>query len=377
MSYLIQRAKASDSQRLRDFISTDWKADHYFVLNPSFFDYHYSALCGDLGGRDLNMYFATAPDGGGEVVGVLGFIPLAFVRGAHEETHGLENEIFLSLWKVRPSNDPSLGMRLLQFLMQDYEPVGLYCTGINKKTLGIYKFLRYQTGVMARHILLNPCVSEYQIVRVSDEVARRCHDLQCDVSQGPSELLQVSDFGLLRDQLMATGDDGMRPKKSWAYIRWRYLEHPVYDYRIWEVSGLCDRLFVVTRKLTLGTSKAFRIVDFLGNRQLLLDFAPSIGDTLRSWLRQGGGEYVELTQAGLSDDLLAKMGFYRVRTEDENVVMPAYFEPFAQENVDIFYFSALKERTCLFLGDGDQDRPNELSSGLFQWSTVWQGARPI
>jgi hypothetical protein len=148
------------------------------------------------------------------------------------------------------------------------------------------------------------------------------------------------------------------------YLGWRYFDHPVYDYTIWGIPGVGGGLFVVMREVIAEGSIAYRIVDFLGDRRLLLQAAPRIGAMLKAWLQQQNGEYIELTQAGLGDDLLGEMAFCKVNTGEEVLVMPAYFEPFEQRNVDIFYFSSIKQGQCLFLGDGDQDRPSQLRSAI-------------
>ena len=42
--------------------------------------------------------------------------------------------------------------------------------------------------------------------------------------------------------------------------------------------------------------------------------------------------------------------------EDGNII-PEYFSPFEQKNVDIYYMSEM-DKPILFKGDGDMDRPN-------------------
>lgn len=38
-------------------------------------------------------------------------------------------------------------------------------------------------------------------------------------------------------------------------------------------------------------------------------------------------------------------------------IMPDYFAPFEQRNIDIYYMSEIED-VILFKGDGDMDRPN-------------------
>lgn len=49
-------------------------------------------------------------------------------------------------------------------------------------------------------------------------------------------------------------------------------------------------------------------------------------------------------------------GFNLRSLEDENII-PTYFEPFVQKNIDI-WFQSSEKGLCIFKADGDQDRPN-------------------
>ena len=52
------------------------------------------------------------------------------------------------------------------------------------------------------------------------------------------------------------------------------------------------------------------------------------------------------------------MGFLK-RTENDPNIIPNYFEPFEQKNVDIYFVSNVMENLHLYRGDGDQDRPSK------------------
>ena len=71
-------------------------------------------------------------------------------------------------------------------------------------------------------------------------------------------------------------------------------------------------------------------------------------------------EYIDFVEVGLDKECLINAGFIN-RKEYENVIVPNYFEPFVQENIDLDY--AYKtvvndSRTIFFKADADQDRPN-------------------
>ena len=66
-------------------------------------------------------------------------------------------------------------------------------------------------------------------------------------------------------------------------------------------------------------------------------------------------EYIDCLNYGISQETFLNMGFL-VR---ENIIIPNYFEPFEQRNVDIeFAFSSKSDEYVIFKGDSDQDRPS-------------------
>ena len=47
------------------------------------------------------------------------------------------------------------------------------------------------------------------------------------------------------------------------------------------------------------------------------------------------------------------------KTDDDMNIIPDYFSPFEQKNIDIWVDSSNRIDTCCFFkADGDQDRPN-------------------
>ena len=42
------------------------------------------------------------------------------------------------------------------------------------------------------------------------------------------------------------------------------------------------------------------------------------------------------------------------------IIIPNYYEPFEQKNIDINFSTNIHEGFRMFKGDGDQDRPNSI-----------------
>jgi hypothetical protein len=330
----ISSATREDVNGILDFIRTDWKEDHYFIQDPDFFRYHYE-------GRGTEFNFILAKDSARKITGILGYMDYS------EAVTG--GDIFLSLWKVRASPDPTLGLKLLQTLLTKTSPRGVYCTGINKKTIGIYRYLGYHTGVMKRTFLPNPSLTKFDILKCEN---KNCF-LDAKVSlQRPARIKNVDghefSFRFIKNKSLA-----IFPEKSPIFFERRFVNHPRYHYVFWVAEYGSRQLGIVTRELRARGKSSLRIVDMHGDFSLL----SALRTDLLCLLEESGYEYVELTFAGLNIETVRQAGFLEA---SQSLILPAYFEPFEQANVDCFYFSSINKGFHLFLGDGDQDRPNEI-----------------
>ena len=53
-------------------------------------------------------------------------------------------------------------------------------------------------------------------------------------------------------------------------------------------------------------------------------------------------------------------GFKLINQNSNELIIPNYFNPYLQKNIQIYFFVDSKDidKVILFKGDGDQDRPN-------------------
>ena len=64
---------------------------------------------------------------------------------------------------------------------------------------------------------------------------------------------------------------------------------------------------------------------------------------------------------GIKKEVFLNMGFQLLDIEQEDIILPNYFEPFEKRNVAIeIAYKAQYEGYVAFKGDSDQDRPNVL-----------------
>ena len=100
-------------------------------------------------------------------------------------------------------------------------------------------------------------------------------------------------------------------------------------------------------------TKILRIVDFIGKQSDI----NHIGQELQDLIARNDYEYIDFYCEGIENEILENAGLKLKDDSDLNTI-PNYFEPFVQENIDIYYFTNCNEIFPIFKADGDQDRPS-------------------
>ena len=64
---------------------------------------------------------------------------------------------------------------------------------------------------------------------------------------------------------------------------------------------------------------------------------------------------------GLDEACFTRMGFQHLDLNQEEIIVPNYFEPFEKKNVKLeIAYKSKSDNYVAFKGDSDQDRPNVL-----------------
>lgn len=322
-------ATKDDIPEIMAFIEENWKRGHILGNDRDFFDYEF------LDGTNVN--FAVSRDERERINGIEGFISYGKRR----------RDVCPVMWKVIKSNNPTLGIELLDYIIQNADVRSVMSPGINTKTIPIYRYMGIATGIMTQWYRLNPCKT-YTIAKVQNAEVPK-------VEKSPQYALRLLDtFSKLQACFDFTAYYSRDPKplkEDW-YIEKRYYNHPIYRYMVYgiEKENVVDT-FLVFRIQEHEGSRALRLVDVVGNFQELYNVTAEI-DRL---LIETGAEYADIYEAGLSDVEMLQAGWKKVHGSGN--IIPNYFSPFVQENIDINYM-AQEERIVLFKADGDQDRPN-------------------
>lgn len=311
------------------FIDTYWKKGHILAVNREFFEY-------EMVVDDVVNFLIAKNRETGVIEGVLGYLPCS------KDKEKLD--LWGVIWKTVPGAMPMLGMELKKRLFVVAGARTDLGVGANSGTsvplLG--RILHYYTGKMKHYYRLSD-LPDYRIAKITDKVipeSRQPDGLEAVELNSIGELEEFFDFSSVSDNIPY--------KDSWYYNR-RFYEHPVYRYKLWGLSRGSDRAVMVTRIQECMGSSVVRIVDYLGEQGLFAYCGRFIDGLIQ------GSEYADFYFDGFDEEHVKAAGF----TEAGENIIPDYFSPFEQVNVDIYVDSSNNKDKCLFFkADGDQDRPS-------------------
>lgn len=328
---MIRFAEKKDIPDIMQFIDTHWKKGHILARDRSFFEYQHQ--------QGETVSFVLSLNQEGCIDGVLGYIPYG---------EGECCDIMDALWKVVHTDNPFLGVSLLKYLREHKKARLIASPGINKKTIPIYRFLKYHVGEMCQWYRLPKKEKAAKIGRIAQwnrpEATAESWEWE--------EYTAFSQFEASFDFSSYTGETA-KPYKEPCYLRHRYFDHPVYHYRVFGLKTPMGRAetAVVVRVQEYEGSCILRVIDCIGKTEYICHAAALI-DALLSEI---DGEYADIYEAGIADSCMVSGGWSKV--ENSGNIMPDYFSPYLPENIKIYYFST-DAAAIFFKGDGDQDRPS-------------------
>jgi len=282
-----------------------------------------------------------------EIEAILGFLPCS------KTSNPKELDMWGSIWKVNDShkNITFLGVELVRRLKELIPHRYHIGVGINPNTtLPIRKKIFHEfTNKMNHYYLLNDKCNDYKIAVVN---ARNMNQI---INETENEVIKFNSFDEFNNSF-DVGKVKMIPHKDNGYIKKRFFEHPMHVYDVYGVKGtenLVEAIMIV-RKVECNGSCVLRMVDYIGNSKLIA----GLHTFFENLLRDSQAEYIDFYNFGYDENYFKSAGF-SLRTDEDTNIIPNYFSPFVQQNIDIWVRSAY-EGTIFCKGDGDQDRPNAI-----------------
>lgn len=330
MSVIFEICKKDKVDELVGFIDKFWKKNHIFVKNRKLFDWQHKS-------KD-SYNFVLAIDGV-EIIGILGFIPTS--QFSHELQ--AKNEIWLAIWKVREDvKKPGVGMLMLNFLRKKLNNPVICALGLSEQVIPIYKVLKYEVGILEHRAFFNQNKATFGLISPPKEfrVKLTNNEIEFDGQVQESDLIKYG--GIFKS----------KPQKNPEYIVKRYIQHPVYKYKLLSFKKSDAIISVlVYRIVNIDDLVIARIVDVIGSSILEEKFNRPIAQ----FLQKENIDYMDIVSNLVCEN---NSGFIQ---NDDSFILPNHFEPFEFRNVelDFAYKSNTKSGSLsIFRGDSDQDRPN-------------------
>jgi hypothetical protein len=338
--YDVRFCKQEELPLLLTFIKDHWQVDHIFVksiemLNFQHLDYECSRYNFIIGFNNISN----------EIDGIVGLIPI----GHFDPDLNMHNDTWGGIWKVRTDikNDEisNLGAKLFGIFDQ-YNSHG--SIGMSKIATILHKIRKYKIGTLNQYYILNEKIKENKVAIVKEGFR------QIDFPRFSNEVFitKIEDISNFNDF-----DDVYKPKKSVNYLKNRFQFHPIYKYEFWEIKQNNCLAIIVTRKISFNNSSIIRIVDVYGK----LENFSSLYYPFQELLNNEKAEYIDLLNFGLDSKIFDILGFKKLDINGLNII-PNYFEPFLQKNIEINCAYRSIDNYVIFKADADQDRPSIISN---------------
>ena len=337
--YKFKICEREDLPRLLTFIDTYWKKNHILVRSKEIFDFQYY-------NREEDKYdFVLAENTQtGELDGIRGWIRVAQYDPALAEY----DEVWSAVSKVRTDVENNeikvLGSYLWRYLEKHK---GFGTVGISRFSFAMHTAIRHKTCSLGQYFILNRETKDYKIATIPAD-----YQYTTNVADDNWHLREIEDINAVEEDAVPAY---YRPFKSKAYLINRFAKHPVYKYHFYGIyEGELLRSILIGKFVEINDSKILRIVDVLGS----LEDVGILYHDFQSILKETGSEYVDFLCYGIDDAVFQRMGFDKLDPEQEQLIIPNYFEPFEAKNIVINGAYKPAERYCMFKADADQDRPS-------------------
>ena len=347
-SYTISRGTSSDVEDVIPFIQSHWRENHVFTYQRELFEWQH------LDERDDGLNFIIARDDVSQaILGILGYIDTALYDPALAD----ERVLWLAIWVVDPGcKVTGLGIALRQHLQMNEPHQAMGTLGFSKKTALMYRAFKYEIGLLDRFYMVNREKEDFRLIKGFDGKFASRH-----VSNPARKLIPIlpEAFEQFESELDFRTPADVLPRKSMPYFFNRYLQHPVYEYKLFGIqeAGQYLGLMAVRRAEGQG-SAALRIVDYLGPDEGLLGLSAQFQELLEEF----DCDYLDFYCLGIPEEIFSKAGLLKFDNSG-SMILPNFFEPLEFQNVDINYAikTALESpKFRFFKGDCDQDRPNNV-----------------
>jgi hypothetical protein len=235
-------------------------------------------------------------------------------------------------------------------MLNEIQPRGTFSPGLRPDAVKIYETLGRSIVVMDHFYRLN-ALDNYKIAIVGDK------SIPSSISSG-YKIFPIQDIKEIQAIIPEKSLINNAPSKDYAYIFWRYFQHPIFHYDIWKITSPDGRpcAILITRAENVNDSSSCKIIDYYGEYEALSHLSSEF-DRL---MVENDYEFIDVYSYGVPTTIYEKAGMIRCNKDSANII-PNFFQPYEPVNSDIFLILPSTPGTILFRGDSDQDKPRLLS----------------
>ena len=224
---------------------------------------------------------------------------------------------------------------------------GFGTVGISRFSFAMHTAIRHKTCSLGQYFILNRETKDFKVAVIPTD-----YQFPTETKKSDWHLREIDDINAIADNAVPAY---YRPFKSKTYLINRFAKHPVYHYHFYGIyEGNVLKAILVGKFVEINSGKILRIVDVLGS----LEDVGCLYEDFQNILHETGSEYVDILCFGIDDAVFQNMGFDKLDTEQDMLIIPNYFEPFEAKNIVINGAYKPAERYCMFKADADQDRPS-------------------
>jgi len=321
-----------------DFFGENHDPTHSFAANKRFVDWQY--YMPDAG--EYNILIAKGDSG---MLGVLAYIPNTFFDS---EMLPERKFIWTTNWLVKRGYKGFVGLDLLYSLPKHENCENIGTVGQTAASGMFYQKIGYRIGKLEHYFFVNENVGNFKVLSGYNW---SCADTpQADAERGSLLLKPINSLIGLDSPLILEYLRNAEPCKSPAFFENKYVKNPFYKYYIYGIiSEGKAAAAMVCRVANHNGANVVRLVEYIGRAEYLAD------SRLQDILDEHNAEYMDFYCAGVPHDMLCQAGFMQ-NTGEQGLIVPNYFEPFQNSNIEIAYAYKFPE-CCIFKGDGDRDHP--------------------
>jgi hypothetical protein len=346
---IIKFAKKKDIIKIQKFIKFHYKKNHILARNQKLFEWLYID-------KISNCTLALKNN---KIVGVYLYIPLK----KFDEKLNKERHVFGSLWVIKDfknhvvknleRENVGIALRLFYKTYELLKPKLVVASGMDPRLCAFHNLKKYKLSKLNHHFIVSPYIKKTKIIKnfIFSNKSKKRGKNKTKISFkkicNAKELKNLSINSLFRYQI---------PLKSKIYLINRYLNHPFYKYHIYVISKEKIINICILRIIKFKNTNVIRFVDYVGSNRSFTILNPFFHEILNIYK----AEYLDFYSHGIPLNILKKAGL-KNRNENEKLIIPSYFEPFINKNIDVvvgYKKFNIKGEIRIFKADSDQDRPN-------------------